>query len=89
MVLVTILLIVFGLLGIVTIYLSVRNNSVFNKRSDVLAYIYALNMDDIENGNGRTNSIKRYEIFDSITYNEMIYKFWKSVHSFYKLEDFK
>jgi hypothetical protein len=53
--------------------LAIRNNQVFDERRRVIDYIY-----------DQYNWRELREKYLEISYNEMVFKFWKPVESFYK-----
>lgn len=62
------------------LYFINRNNQVYNERKRVLRLISYLSQKDIEN---KKPWRWRYDEFDKISYNKMVYTFWKPVKSFY------
>lgn len=57
-----------------------RNIRVFKYRGELLALLSAAAKDDAEKGK---QWMWRYEYYDTCTYNEMMFKFWKPLSSFY------
>jgi len=74
-ILVLILIVVFSLC------MSFRNFRVYEERIRVLNYASKKAKEAIDKG---CDWEKEYEIADRYSYNEMMYKFWKPVKSFYK-----
>lgn len=81
-------------LYIVIIYLITRNELVSRYRRLILDYLAALNMKDIDSITPK-NRIKmlercqkRWREYDQVSYDDMIYKFWKPLRLFYKGRDF-
>ena len=62
-----------------------RNWLVFKYRGVLLNEIGKKFKEDIEN---EREWLWRYDKFDEVTYNEMMYKFWKPMDSFYKDKSF-
>lgn len=62
-----------------------RNNRVLRYRRDVLNRISDAAYIDIEHGNPW---VWRYTLYDSVSYDEMLYKFWRPLDSFYPNELF-
>ena len=62
-----------------------RNWLVFKYRGVLLNEIGKKFKEDIEN---EREWLWRYDKFDEVTYNEMMYKFWKPLSSFYKDKSF-
>ena len=62
-----------------------RNKLVFKYRGVLLNEIGKKFKEDIEN---EREWLWRYDKFDEVTYNEMLYKFWKPLSSFYKDKSF-
>ena len=60
-----------------------RNSRVFKERMKILnlASIKAKRLVELE----ITDWQEPYKYLDSVSYNEMLYKFWKPVNSFYDL----
>jgi len=58
----------------------VRNEAVMTYRKELLDRVSAMASDDIARG---FEWKWRYEAFESVSYNEMVYKVWKSLDSFY------
>ena len=66
-------------------YLLYRNQKIYSYRVELLRKISERATEDI------TNNIDwhwRYDTFESVSYDEMIYKFWKPLDSFYKDKKF-
>jgi len=63
-------------------YFSIRSNRVYKERIKILAKIFTLNTQDIDNGKGYDGW--RYREFSKISYNRMWLTFWKPIKSFYK-----
>ena len=62
-----------------------RNWLVFKYRGVLLSEISKKFKEDIEN---EREWLWRYDKFEEVTYNEMMYKFWKPLSSFYKDKSF-
>uniref|UniRef100_A0A6M3J341 Uncharacterized protein n=1 Tax=viral metagenome TaxID=1070528 RepID=A0A6M3J341_9ZZZZ len=77
---------VLGFLGFLLaglgIYILIRNGHVYNERQRILGICSKQAKDCIRNGNHNWRSY--YDFFDHHSYNEMVFKFWKPVKSFYK-----
>lgn len=81
---------------LVIILMLLRNQEVLRYRLKVLNLIHDRNMRDIHNAYylkildtdlaDRFTRV-RFEKFEEITYDQMFYKVWKSVDSFYDLKD--
>ena len=67
------------------IWMLVRNKSVFDYRKNLLEKISKAAKKDIKNGKDWT---WRYRVLETVTYNEMMWKFWKSLDSFYSNKSF-
>ena len=65
--------------------LMVRNNRVFHYRNYLIEEMFRAGRDDI--AHGRDPSWRR-EVFYSVSYNEMVYKFWKPLSEFYEDKSF-
>ena len=66
-----------GVLGIIFCFIILhRNEKVYKYRSKLSDNLFK--KDDWK---------RRLEIYDSIDYDEMVYKFWKPLDSFYDLEE--
>lgn len=63
-----------------------RNNEVFRYRREMIQYMHDLNMNDIENLRPFT---WRYKLFNDVSYEEMLWKFWKPIDSFWDLDKFE
>jgi hypothetical protein len=73
---IAILLICFSLITFV------RNNIVYKFRASLINLISERNQDDINNGLGFTGW--RFVEFNTVSYDEMVWKFWRRCSSFYK-----
>ena len=62
-----------------------RNKLVWKYRKVVLNELSKKTNEDVEN---EREWLWRYDKFDEVTYNEMMYKFWKPLSSFYKDKSF-
>lgn len=75
----TVSLIVYGLLVFIGIGMLYRNHRVSEERDRILKKVSQLaDKDEIDNWEWR------YDAFKEITYEEMLFYFWKPVKSFYK-----
>ena len=64
------------------ITLGIRNYFVFRERMRVIDLVARLNKQDIHLGLfGRADA--RFDALREVTYNQMLYQFWKPVKSFY------
>ena len=61
------------------IYMLTRNNKVFKARTNLLD----MARNEIKQHNGKYEILMKEH--SKFTYNEMLYKFWKPVKSFYKI----
>ena len=68
-----------------SIFMFVRNEYVFNFRKKMLGKISKGANLDIEN---KKDWRWRYVAFDAISYDMMMFKFWKPLDSFYENKDF-
>jgi hypothetical protein len=62
----------------------IRNNMVYHFRARLLYSLYNQVVREKDYDQWKRN-IKKFE---SVSYHEMVYKFWKPIKSFYKMEDF-
>ena len=62
-----------------------RNKLVWKYRKMVLNELSKKTNEDVAN---EREWLWRYDKFDEVTYNEMMYKFWKPLSSFYKDKSF-
>lgn len=62
------------------IYMLIRNTLVYTYRTNLIHRISESNIEDISDGRPWH---WRYEEYNSISYNEMMLKFWKPLDSFY------
>lgn len=85
---ITFLLIVFSTALLLGMYITLwRNNRVYNYRMNVLLPLVSqASTRDIKLG--RYNNGWRYEVFSSISYQEMVWKFWRPLNSFYPDKSF-
>ena len=61
-----------------------RNQRVYSERTRILNRVLELTRADMENGRLSGDLIFwRYDIFKSISYDRMMYTFWKPVRSFF------
>lgn len=86
----TILLYLYTVLGIlfmiVTMILLDRNYKVANYRRDLIEKMYQASVNDID---AKTYIFAwRQEIYHSVSYNDMLFKFWKPLDSFYPDKSF-
>lgn len=67
-----------------------RNNQVSKYRNELIQRVGALAQDDINNGRGWE---WRWRAYETVSYDEMLRKFWKPLDSFYEdkafMEDVK
>lgn len=66
---------IYLLICLFSLLLLIRNQEVFNYRRKVINYVYC-----------GSDWQKKVEIFDEVSYQEMFWKFWKSVESFFPKE---
>ena len=69
----------------ISMLMLLRNWLVSKYRGVLLSEISKKFKEDIEN---EREWLWRYDKFDEVTYNEMMYKFWKPLSSFYKDKSF-
>lgn len=71
---------------VVLFYISPRNKKVYSERMRVLNLIFDNYYKLLKSGKNveTTYYEDKLKEFDKISYNEMLYKFWKPVKSFYK-----
>ena len=69
----------------ISIYIFIRNCLVNRYRGILLQGITKKSKEDIEN---EKEWKWRYDEFDEVTYDEMMYKFWKPLSSFYEDKSF-
>lgn len=90
---------------ILLLLLLVRNSKVANYRKFIVNEIYQYNITDLKSikptEEETLEQIKhkieyadkradyRYDLFNRISYNEMLFRFWRPVNSFYNLEHLK
>jgi hypothetical protein len=68
-----------------SIFMLYRNKKVFNYKMKLLDKVSSLaQKDSLADREWKW----RYEVFTSVSYNEMLYKFWKPLDSFYKDKSF-
>lgn len=72
----------FGLLLICSLLILRRNDKVYDYRIRLLYTIEIADLNDIRNGNFEV--AWRLDVFRSVPYDEMLYRFWKPLDSFYK-----
>lgn len=73
-------MVILVLTGVVFLYLGFRNSAVHDYRIGLLDLIdTATHMDITRDRPWRW----RYDAFRSVSYNEMLYKFWRHIDSFY------
>ena len=66
------------------IYMGFRNNHVYKEKIRIVGIVSILSSKDIDNDK---EWMWRYDSFNKITYNEMLFKLWKPVKSFYDNHD--
>lgn len=66
------------------IYMMIRNHLVCNEKLRILGIISQLASEDLKN---RKEWVWRYRHFDDISYEKMLFTFWKPLKSFYKNSD--
>lgn len=76
---VTITYIILTFVWTICIILLVRNNQVHAYRMKVINWVYAEGID-------REELEKRRDYYHSISYNEMVNKFWVPINKFYNLD---
>lgn len=81
-----ILLELFLLVTIIATYMLNRNRMVYNYRHNIVDAIHHLNKVDHENGIPYDGW--RYEVYEAVSYDAMVYKFWKRLDSFYPDKSF-
>lgn len=69
------------------IYYGIRIEQVYKYRSMLISTISEAGRRDIERGDWR-NLIKRWNLYDSVSYHRMMREFWKPVDSFYDWNEF-
>lgn len=86
----TIIMILLGVVLILMVLLTIRASIVLNRNEEVFAYrsnlinrISDRAMLDVKEGN---DPQWRYDLFDSVKYEDMVNKFWKPITSFYDEE---
>lgn len=57
-----------------------RNNQVYKYRLRIINMVHDEAIKAIENG---TYTIGGYDILDTVSYDEMVYKFWRPLNSFF------
>lgn len=66
-----------------------RNNAVYRYRSALGRIIRDMNCQSIDDGTyDEVVAHQRWERVDSVTYNQMVFKFWRRLDSFYPDYDF-
>lgn len=74
---------VFGVISLV------RNERVYTYRQNLLNQIYVASMRDIwDYGDSPRDWNWRHEVYNSVSYNEMVFKFWRRLDSFYPDKSF-
>lgn len=71
---------VLGILAAVLIWW--RNDAVFNYRMDLLSRVSDACIDDLRRGR-YDDWHWRYQAFGAVSYNKMVYQFWRPLYSFY------
>lgn len=71
-----------ALLLLYSIYILIRNHFVYKERMRILKLVSALGHDDIYTHH--SDPSWRCKSLDKVSYDEMSYKFWKPVKTFYK-----
>jgi hypothetical protein len=66
---------------VINLLFLIRNGLVYKESIRVLDMITKLCKQDINNGK---DFLWRYDEYDKIRYDEMLYKFWRPIKSFYK-----
>lgn len=86
MITIAILIEIYVLMGMIwCIYMLYRNNKVADYRHYLLEQIRVAGKLDIANGR---NWQWRYDEYETVSYNEMMWRFWKPIDSFYPNHDF-
>lgn len=88
MALLFILLAYVTVLAIIAI-LAIRNRRVYEYRSVLINKIYDRNIEDIDAGRPPSSYKHRRDIYNSVSYEEMTFKFWRKLDSFYDPEFLK
>jgi len=65
-----------------TYFFGYRNQKVYNYRTKLLNSVSSKIREDL----GSNNGLWRYDEFEKITYDEMVWKFWIPVDKFYDLD---
>jgi len=81
-------LLLISVLSIFVIIFAIRNNQVLEARMRILDLIWKLNINELPMMSKKAieNCELRYKYFESVSFNEMVYKFWKPISSFYDLK---
>jgi len=69
---------------IVCCVLLIRNELVYREQMRVLAIVSQKTQEDIKNNIYEPDFLWRYREFEKVTYDKMLYQFWKPIKSFYK-----
>lgn len=77
-----VLSLIFGSFAVITF---IRNSVVFSYRTSLLGEISTAV--GIDMNNGMWDSEWRYDMYDEVSYDEMMFKFWKRCDSFYPERD--
>ena len=75
------------LIWTVVILLGLRNKNLVTYRYKLIDLISKAIAQDIEN-NQTYNFMWRYQVLNSVNYNEMLFKFWRPFSSFYPNQSF-
>jgi hypothetical protein len=67
-------------LYLILFLLLIRNFKVHSYRGNIIVKIGKRNIQDIDKG---TYGSSRWDVFDSVGYNEMLLKFWRPFDSFF------
>jgi hypothetical protein len=78
--------IVLTFLVLFSLFLLFRNGQVYKERTKILEIIHDLSNDNIKQGKGWR---WRYKLYESVLYEEMLFKFWKPINSFFPDEMFQ
>lgn len=72
--------------GVLLVIWWLRNNAVYRYRINLICQIQRRCYEDVDRGYYDWHW--RFEAFDSIGYNEMVFKFWRPLESFYPDKSF-
>lgn len=75
------------IVGIIIMLFLFRNVKVKNYRLSLLHHIDVISKKEIQDGN-LDNWEERYKIYSQISYEKMLYSFWKPLNKFYDQKNF-